>query len=340
VGRHRYNHRASVSFQEPDPPVLLNIDFGTANLKGPMGIDDFHIGPFTIKNQHFGMIQQANGDTFASLALEGIVGLGFPSMAADNQVPFFDNVIHQKALEHNEFAFFFNNNVEGGNGILWGGVDPKLFDGPITMVRVTQPYYWATDLLDFLIDDESMTVSSSSLLEDSSVASESQGLGHLLREGRVAPSNSPKLIVDSGTTYFTASDPLYSMIKEKLPDKRCSETSRYPTLRFKIEDAAGNDLVLNFEAKDYMVSEYGDICRAAFMKLDVAEEYGPAMLFGEIAMRKYFTVFDRGDGNPQNARMGFALAKQDVNLVQATSSFTDVPKTSLRESLRGANTAY
>jgi hypothetical protein len=336
-----------MSFQEPVPPMLLNIDFGTANLKGPMGIDDFHIGPFRVKNQHFGMIQQATGETFATLPLEGIVGLGFPEMAANDQVPFFDNVIQQKALEHNEFAFFFNSNGDGGSGILWGGVDPKLFEGQISMVRVTQPYYWATDLFDFLIGDESVTdllqdsTVDSSLLQDSTVDL-SKRLGHFLRRGRIEPSSSPKLIVDSGTTYFTAAGPLYSLIRNKLPDCRCNETSGYPTLRFKIKDVADQDLELTFAPKEYMISAVGDICRASFMELEVDEEYGPAMLCGEICMRKYFTVFDRGDGNPANARIGFALAKKDFNLMQATGSFMDVPKTSLSEAegFRSEYTVY
>lgn len=77
AGRQRYDLRASETYKDPDNPRNLTIKFATATLIGPMGVDEFHIGPFTVKNQSFGLIQEERGTTFRELPLEGIVGLAF-----------------------------------------------------------------------------------------------------------------------------------------------------------------------------------------------------------------------------------------------------------------------
>merc|ERR1719188_2403730 len=50
-------------------------------------------------------------------------------------------------------------------------------------------------------------------------------------------------------------------------------------------------------------------CQPAFMALDVKKEYGPAMILGEVFMRHFFTVFSRGSGAVEDAKVGFAPAK-------------------------------
>ena len=78
------------------------------NVVGQQGRDDFHVGPFTVKRQTFGMIEEENGDAFKSIPFEGILGLAFPSMSANGVTTFFDNVMDQKVLKSNEFSFYFN----------------------------------------------------------------------------------------------------------------------------------------------------------------------------------------------------------------------------------------
>lgn len=75
------------------------------------------------------------GDAFHSIPFEGILGLAFPSMSANGVVPFFDNVIDQRVLAKNEFAFYFNmdeaaksNQATGNNAIFWGGVDLAFYE--------------------------------------------------------------------------------------------------------------------------------------------------------------------------------------------------------------------
>ena len=111
----------------------MHITFGTGELIGPTGKDDFHIGSFSVKEQSFKLIRKEIGDVFKFLPFEGILGLGFPSMSAGSAVPFFDNVIQQKVLRRNEFAFFFSRDISSPNALLWGGVDRSLYHGKIIL---------------------------------------------------------------------------------------------------------------------------------------------------------------------------------------------------------------
>merc|ERR1719242_1605239 len=100
------------------------------------------------------MIAEQKGGPFDSLPFEGILGLAFPSMSANGVTPFFDNVIAQKALPRNEFAFYFSLENPAANAIFWGGNDPRFYNGPIEYFRVVDPHYWSLDLKSFQIDSE------------------------------------------------------------------------------------------------------------------------------------------------------------------------------------------
>jgi hypothetical protein len=292
----------------PANPSNLEIHFGTAALKGPRAIDDFHVGPFTIQHQAFNLIAKEEGYSFDKLPLEGIVGLAFPTMAASGEVPFFDNVIRQGLLQHNEFAFYVEDSGSGadsggGGAVLWGGVDPELFHGSIVLFPVTQAHYWALDLHEFRVGDEKFDIGSSAASSHSTFA-----------QRKLSPKSSrprlPKLIVDSGTTYVTADPALRQAIAQRLPDGTCEETARYPNLVFTLKDVSGVLHDLDLTPREYMTSsDGGQTCELSLMELTIPEKYGPGMVVGELFIRRYFTVFDRGTGDPEDAKIGFARAR-------------------------------
>lgn len=266
----------------------IDIQFGTGELKGPLHVDTFRVGPMVSKRQPFGMIRSMEGDVFSSFPFEGILGLGFKSLSFSGIVPFFDHVIEQKLLPVNEFAFFFNVDSNKPSALLWGGVDNDLFHGPIHMFPVVQPHYWALKLVDFRLGEKSMK--------------EAGMLGDPVK----------RLIVDSGTTYFTAPEAMHSMVTSQIPEAPCAEVTNYPTLTYVLEGADMQTYELVVSQETYMLGDEGENCRPAFMALDVSEQYGPAMILGEIFMRHFLTVFHRGDGSDTDAKIGFAPAKVDA----------------------------
>jgi pepsin A len=318
----RYDMKASETFAKPDPPRHLKINFATATLIGPVGIDQFHIGPFTVKNQTFGLIQEEKGNTFAELPLEGIVGLAFPSMSAGGVKTFFDSVIEQKLLKKNLFAFYLSPSVgapgsypsfletgrnmeykPGMDAILWGGVDKQLYEGELTWFPVTQAHYWATDLYGFYMGDKKMPFNDplgEGLLQEDKE--------HMSVSGQPAA----KLIVDSGTAYYTAEGYMYQSFMDEM---KC-DGRKPPDLTYLLKDIHGQPHKLVLTSEDYMVAQ----CEPGYVKIPVPKKYGPAMLLGELFMRTYFTVFDRGAGGDNDARIGIARSRAGAAVETKLSS--------------------
>jgi len=290
--RRFYNPEKSVS-QEPflgEGRSLagrdLDIMFGTGELKGPLHVDTYRVGPMVVKKQPFAMIREMNGEVFSSFPFEGILGLGFRSLSFNGIDPFFDRVIEQKQLANNEFAFYLNADSSQPSALLWGGVDKELYEPPIRMFPVIQAHYWALELVDLQHGNQS-------LLEKASPVQRAK-----------------RLIVDSGTTYFTAPSGLYEGIMARIPEAPCDSVEHYKPLIYVLRSASGALFELPVTQKTYMIgNDLGLVCRPAFMRLDVNRKYGPALILGEVFMRHFFTVFSRGNGKPEEAKIGIARAR-------------------------------
>jgi hypothetical protein len=243
-----------------------------------------------VKNQTFGMIQDEVGEVFQEIPFEGILGIAFPSMSARHVKPFFDNVMEQNVLHgHNEISFYMTKMPDRTSAVFFGGVDDRFFKGDIVYFPVTQEHYWSVDIIDFKVGD----VSHVDFLEYKSSGP------------RVS-----KLILDTGTTYFTAPPGLYSKITDRLPSTDCSKVDKYPPLHYILKDVDGEVHDITVPPSVYMVSTYGDgWCDLSFMEIPVPDEFGPAFIFGEVFMREWYTVYSRGAGKPGEAMVGFALAQ-------------------------------
>jgi len=61
----------------------------------------------------------------------GILGLAFPSGAAFDQIPLFDNIMNQGLIGYNLFAFYYSINELEDAEISFGAVNPDRFSGDI-----------------------------------------------------------------------------------------------------------------------------------------------------------------------------------------------------------------
>jgi len=329
-GRHRYDHTRSATYESPSSALELTVQFGTGCIKGPQAQDDFHIGPFTVFNQTFGMIETQSGKVFSEVPFEGILGLAFASMSANGVRPFFDSIIKQKALVKNEFAFYFSVDSVTANAVFWGGVDPAFFEGQIEYYPVTDPYYWAIDLLSFKVGEHEFApdvVGSDE--EGGEILLQSEGSSRNMDEigGDEPQTHSWKAIVDTGTTFFTAEGRMYDDILAMLKTAKCTEmtAATHPPITYRLRSASGkvNDFILH--NRQYMTSDTSDpdaLCSPAFMRIDIPPQHGPAMVLGECFLRHYYSVFDRSDGSPSSARVGFAKAKHDQEPVDQLMRLT------------------
>jgi len=318
--RHRYDHTKSNSYKDAKMGTV-SVKFGTGGMKGPMATDDFKIGPVNVHGQTFAMIEEQTGSVFETLPLEGIVGLAFPAMAAKGSTPFMENVIAQKALPSNEVSFYFSAKSPSANAMLWGGVDSKFYEGQIEYFNVAKPWYWGLHLKAFKIGQEDLLKTVAGDFS-SSLAQVPRGGGGGARLEEKAWEG----IIDTGTTHITAPGVLFNQIMKRIPEVRCKEMTAksHPPMTFVFENAAGQDRELTLDNSQYMARDDEDegFCSPSLMKLELHNKHKRSMLIGQSFMKCYFTVFDRRDGDPQNARVGFARAKQGDAVNEHLKSIT------------------
>ncbi|CAD8178863.1 unnamed protein product [Paramecium octaurelia] len=273
----------------------LDVQFGTGELMGEINADTAYVGGVKIAKQEFAEIVKENGDVFAQSDFDGIVGLAYPSMAAYNFNPFFDNVMSQKLLDRNVFSFYFSRQ-EGSKSseLTLGGWDTDHYQGELHFHNVVNKYYWLLDADNILVNG--------------------QDIG-LCKKGC-------KVVADTGTSLLTGpSDDLYDLLDTLNIDENCKNAKELPKLTFVLDginydldandyvmkiDSQGNEIAYDtFASIDSFVEMGGNCqCVGSFMPLDIPDPQGPAWILGDTFLSKYYSVYDR-----DNDRVGFAKAK-------------------------------
>jgi hypothetical protein len=218
----------------------VQVAFGTGEISGEINSDDFGLGNIKIKNQAFGEILNENGDVFAAGKFSGILGLAYPSMAANNQTPVFDSIINQKLLEHNIMTFYYSLNEDTNGQISLGFIDEEKYKGKIYYYDVIDQYYWTIGLTDIRYNGESLGLCK----------------------------NGCKAVVDTGTTLNTGPSNDIMVLLNKIPiDNDCSGYEKGATISY----------IFGHQEYQLKVDEYimktqvhgADACRAMMMPLDV-----------------------------------------------------------------------
>lgn len=65
------------------------------------------VGGITVANQVFG-ISESEAAFMAHMAADGILGLAFQSIASDNVVPVFDNMVNQGLVSQQIFSVYLS----------------------------------------------------------------------------------------------------------------------------------------------------------------------------------------------------------------------------------------
>mmetsp|Transcript_45654 Transcript_45654/g.130307 ORF Transcript_45654/g.130307 Transcript_45654/m.130307 type:complete len:273 (+) Transcript_45654:440-1258(+) len=256
-----------------------------------------------------GLIKTEDGNAFEDLPLDGVVGLGFRSLASST--PLFDNIMAQGLLPKQEFAFYLHVDPAQGGAVLWGGYDERLFEGPLEWYSANEGEgYWAIDLVSLRFGNVSF--------DPKNWSGRGAGAQQRLRAGREAGEQAswqnktwgmePLLVVDSGTTYFAVGDQVWTELKSFVHPMRCAQVAKLPLLVYVIRDAEARLQEIAIPPEEYMVhGESSDgICWPGIVPIDAVAGRRTLLILGEIFMRYRFTVFSR-EGAP---RVGFARAAQ------------------------------
>ncbi|XP_034627175.1 cathepsin E-like [Trachemys scripta elegans] len=257
------------------------LQYGTGQLLGIAGKDTLRISNISIQGQDFGESIFEPGMTFALARFDGVLGLGYPSLAVGSALPVFDSIINQHLVEEPVFSFHLNRgeDIENGGELILGGIDHSLYKGSIHWVPVTEKSYWQIHVNNIKI------------------------------QGRVALCfHGCEAIVDSGTSLITGPSLQIRQLQEHIgasPTQTgefvvdCRRLSSLPHVSFTI---GHRDYTLT--AKDYIIKETIEektVCISGFQSLDIATHSGQLWILGDVFMSAFYCIFDRG-----NDRVGFA----------------------------------
>ncbi|XP_009988261.1 PREDICTED: cathepsin E-A-like [Tauraco erythrolophus] len=261
----------------------FSLQYGTGELLGIAGKDTLQISNISIKGQDFGESVFEPGMTFALAHFDGVLGLGYPSLAVGNALPVFDSIMNQQLVEEPVFSFYLkrSDDTENGGELILGGIDHSLYKGSIHWVPVTEKSYWQIHVNNIKI------------------------------QGRVALcSRGCEAIVDSGTSLITGPSSQIRRLQEYIgasPSHTgeflvdCKRLSSLPHISFTIGHHE-----YKLTAEQYVMKESIEdqtFCLSGFQSLDITTRTGPLWILGDVFMSAFYCIFDRG-----NDRVGFAKA--------------------------------
>ncbi|KAI8841395.1 vacuolar protease A [Chytridium lagenaria] len=263
----RFDAGASETFRENG--TTFAIQYGTGSLEGVISNDVVGIADLEIKSQDFGESIKEPGITFAVGRFDGILGLGFDNIAVEKAVPPFYNMIKDGLLDEPVFAAYLGTGDEAGGEISFGGINKDYFSGEISWAPVIRKGYW---------------------------------------EVALKPS-AP--VIDTGSSLMVVPTADAEAINQLIGGKKnangqyivdCKSLEGLPVLTLEM---AGRKFSLT--AKDYVLEISGgpfgggNQCVSGFMGLDIPAPAGPLWIFGDVFIRRYYSIFDLG-----NMRVGFA----------------------------------
>ncbi|TKS90429.1 Cathepsin E [Collichthys lucidus] len=266
-------------------PSSYCVSQACGHLLGVMARDTLKIGDLKVLNQEFGESVYEPGSVFVMARFDGVLGMGYPSLAEILGNPVFDSMLAQKTVDEPVFSFYLSRKTRSSNPqgeLLLGGKDESLYTGPINWVPVTAKGYWQIKM-------DSVAV---------------QGASSFCPHGCQA-------IVDTGTSLIAG--PTYDIISlqqligatptnigEYLID--CARLSSLPHVTFVL---GGTEYTLT--AEHYVRKEMlGDreLCFSGFQAVDIVSAEGPLWILGDVFLSEFYSIFDRGQD-----RVGFARAK-------------------------------
>lgn len=256
----------------------FSVTYGMGFVKGALGKDTVRVGNVEVTGQVFGEATVLAA-IFGDSKYDGILGMGWPSLAADGMSPIFQNMITEKVVPQPVFSFYLNRNDtdDMGGELLLGGSDSALYTDPMVYVDLEQENYWRFKM-------DKITVGSVTVCDGGCSA-----------------------FVDTGTALLDGPvEEIEKIYKELGLNKSqlvfpCTKKASLPNIVFSI---GGHKLELTPD--DYIVEftvMNRKFCSSGFNGVDVSKD--KLWVLGDVFIGAFYTEFDVG-----NKRVGFSRAKK------------------------------
>ncbi|XP_027387949.1 pregnancy-associated glycoprotein 1-like [Bos indicus x Bos taurus] len=266
----RFRHLESSTFQPTQK--TFSITYGSGSTKGFLAYDTVRIGDLVSTDQEFGLSMEEHG--FEDLPFDGVLGLNYPDMSFITTIPIFDNLKNQGAFSEPVFAFYLGK--AKGSVVMFGGVDHHYYKGELNWVPLIHAGDWSVHM-----DRISM------------------------KRKVIACSGGCEALVDTGTSLILGPRRLVNNIQKLIGATpqgsehyvSCFAVYTLPSIIFTI-----NGINYPVPARAYIHKDSRGHCYPTFKENTVSTST-ETWILGDVFLRLYFSVFDRG-----NDRIGLAQA--------------------------------
>ncbi|XP_060700990.1 pepsin A-like [Hemiscyllium ocellatum] len=266
---YRFNPSASSTYYSNNQHV--SIQYGPGAMNGILGYDTVRISNINIHNQEF-------GGFFSYIKFDGILGMGYPSLAASGASTVFENLMSQHLVDEPLFSVYLTRqDGASGSEIVFGGIDSSHYTGQIHWVPVTREAYWQILIDRVTINGQAAACSGSCpAIVDT---------GTSLLVGPSTPINAIQQYIGATPSYYA----------EKPYTINCNNLYNMPNVVFTIN---GVDFPLPPQA--YTLHTYNNqrSCMSGF-----GATGGSLWILGDVFIGEYYSIFDVG-----NNRVGLAKA--------------------------------
>jgi len=214
---------------------------------------------------------QLEGLSFLASKFDGILGMAFQSISADNTPTVFQNLVKQGLVQDPSFSFFLTQNASSnGSTLVLGGIDPQFNSTPFTYYPLINETYWIIQL-------DGVALGNNTYNKDNMAA-----------------------IIDSGTSVIVGPTEWMLEITSTFPlHLDCTNLDQYPTFTVTLGQNTF-DITPDF----YIIQAEGD-CLLGLRGLDLPASFGNTLILGDVFIRRYYTHFNFGESS-----VGFALSNQ------------------------------
>jgi len=261
----KYDHSASSTYKGNG--TSFSIQYGSGSMEGYVSQDNLAIGDLTVKGQLFAEATKEPGLAFAFGKFDGILGLGYDTIAVNHITPPFYEMWNQDLLDSPVFTFRIGSSEGDGGDVVFGGIDDSHYTGKITYVPVRRRAYWEVELEKVSFGDDELE------LENTGAA------------------------IDTGTSLIALPTDVADMLNAQIGAKRswngqwtvdCSRVPDLPDLTFHL---GGHPFAL--KGADYILNVQ-NTCISAFTGMDINLPGGALWIIGDVFLRRYYTVYDMG----------------------------------------------
>lgn len=244
--------------------TFIEIDYESGYCSGFLSEDVMRIAGNVVANVTFAEMD-ALSPQFTNAAFDGIMGLGPQALAIDNVPTVLGQMVTQGVISDPSFSIYLNDEEEASQ-LIFGGVNPSLYTGPLQYHKTAKTPYWSVTLTSVSVGLEKKSLTES-----------------------VA-------IIDSGSSLLLGDSTLISFITTSIGSLPCEHVSALPILTVEIDA-----FQYHISPQDYMLnSTFG--CSTSFATAESviigAQHF---LVLGTPFLRAYYAQFSLA-----NSTIGFA----------------------------------